>query len=158
SGKDRRNPARELHTDFELLSTGEFLALLRPNGTVAHGWNVFPPQVSDYSYGLRQNADRRVLVSDRAACRVLVPQSGVLGGSWTARDFNDSSWRAGETGVGYDRSSDYRSLIRTDVRSETESVQTTVYVRIPFEVEGAESLSNAVLRMKYDDGFVAWIN
>lgn len=161
SGKDRRDPARELHASFELSSAGEFLALVRPDGvTVEHGWDPFPPQVTDFSYGLRQNADRRLLVADRASCRVLIPTSAEsgLGVGWTARTFDDSAWIAGETGVGYDRNTEYRPLIRTDVRGAMDGVNTTAWVRVPFEVDDPAGLSRLSLRMKYDDGFAAWVN
>jgi hypothetical protein len=32
SGKDRRNPAGELHTNFKLSGSGEYLALVHPDG------------------------------------------------------------------------------------------------------------------------------
>ena len=35
SGKDRRDPAKRLHTDFSLNADGEFLALIKPDGVTA---------------------------------------------------------------------------------------------------------------------------
>ena len=57
SGKDRRDPASELHTNFRLSSSGEYLALIEPDGvTVAHAYVPrFPDQDvngHDVSYGL----------------------------------------------------------------------------------------------------------
>ena len=44
----------ELHTNFNLSSSGEFLALVRPDGqTIVSSYApVFPPQLADISYGL----------------------------------------------------------------------------------------------------------
>ena len=54
SGKDRRNPAAKLHTNFSLAARGEYLALVRPDGaTVAADFGPqFPEQAADASYGL----------------------------------------------------------------------------------------------------------
>ncbi|MBL9136756.1 MAG: CotH kinase family protein [Verrucomicrobiales bacterium] len=54
SGKDRRDPASPLHTNFNLSGAGEFLALVEPDGVTVH--DVFlggiPPQFADVSYGI----------------------------------------------------------------------------------------------------------
>ena len=53
SGKDRRIPGRPLHTDFSLKDTGEYLALLKPDGTVQSAYApVYPLQVAGISYGI----------------------------------------------------------------------------------------------------------
>lgn len=62
SGKDRTDPAGALHTDFKLDGSGEYLALVYPDGqTVAHAYHQrdartgrpgYPPQRADCSYGL----------------------------------------------------------------------------------------------------------
>ncbi len=54
SGKDRSDPAGELHANFKLGGDGEFLALVRPDGsTVEYSFSPeFPRQVSNVSYGI----------------------------------------------------------------------------------------------------------
>ncbi len=53
SGKDRRDPARSLHTNFALATGGESVALVDPDGrTVASVYRDYPPQVVDIAYGL----------------------------------------------------------------------------------------------------------
>lgn len=53
SNKDRRTPGAELHTNFALSAGGEYLALVRPGGTVAFEYAPsFPRQSDDVSYGL----------------------------------------------------------------------------------------------------------
>lgn len=55
SGRDQRDPAHELHTNFQLSSAGEFLGLYHPDGTVEDRFSPFyPPQFSDVSYGRMQ--------------------------------------------------------------------------------------------------------
>ena len=53
SEKDRAVPGRELHTNFRLAGEGEFLALVRPDGTAACAWEpAYPAQVTNVSFGL----------------------------------------------------------------------------------------------------------
>lgn len=53
SDKDRSEPTGELHTNFQLGKDGEYLALIRPDGTVCHELTPrFPSQTEDVSYGL----------------------------------------------------------------------------------------------------------
>lgn len=54
SEKKRDNPASELHTNFKLSGSGEFLALVEPDGTTVSYFygNQFPAQRADVSYGI----------------------------------------------------------------------------------------------------------
>ena len=54
SGKDRRDVAKTLHTNFRLDGGGEFLALVQADGTtLADAYQPgFPPQVSDVAFGI----------------------------------------------------------------------------------------------------------
>ncbi len=58
SGKDRRDPAGELHTDFKLNADGEYLALIDAAGAfyIAHEYDPeFPAQTANVSYGISNN-------------------------------------------------------------------------------------------------------
>jgi len=59
SGKDRRDPLGELHTNFRLSSHGEYLGLIQSDGnTVASEFvPAYPPQEPDvpFTYGLSPN-------------------------------------------------------------------------------------------------------
>ncbi|MBI5693296.1 MAG: CotH kinase family protein [Verrucomicrobia bacterium] len=54
SNQNRRDPAKPLHTNFVLEGSGEYLALVKPDGsTVASEFApAFPEQFADISYGL----------------------------------------------------------------------------------------------------------
>ena len=53
SGKDRTDPAAELHTNFKLTGKGEYLALIEPDGaTVSQTFDPFPQQYTGISYGV----------------------------------------------------------------------------------------------------------
>src|SRR5262245_43047392 len=61
SGKDRRGPTAPLHTNFKLASAGEYLALVRPDGTVATEFKPrFPQQLPDVSYGVLPDVTQAV--------------------------------------------------------------------------------------------------
>ena len=74
SGKDRRDPAANLHTSFKLSSSGEYLALIRPDAsTVEHEYSpLFPRQREDISYGLPMGTASLIDSGDRV--RYLVPE------------------------------------------------------------------------------------
>jgi len=93
-------------------------------------------------------------------CSYFIPSDDSLGTSWTEIEFSDS-WDTGYTGVGYERSPDdainYTDLIETDINALMAD-RTSVYLRIPFTVTDPAAVDAMILRMKYDDGFVAYIN
>ncbi|HNY78378.1 MAG: lamin tail domain-containing protein [Sedimentisphaerales bacterium] len=157
SGKNERDPAAEFHTSFALAAGGESLALVAPDGTVAHAYVDYPPQFADVSYGMNSAdaglATAEVLVAQGAEATALVPTDGSLGSDWTLAGFNDAHWLHGTTGVGFD----YPGNVGLDVGA-MRGVNPTVYVRIPFRVEDEASVNRLTLHMKYEDGFVAYLN
>jgi hypothetical protein len=111
--------------------------------------------------------NQQLLVTAGASARARVPTSDI-GTSWRNIGFDDSSWQSGMTGVGFEKnpadSVNYTSLIETNVRAQIDPNLTGpneykgVYVRIPFSVANTASIGTLRLRMKYDDGFVAYLN
>ncbi len=99
-----------------------------------------------------------VLLASEAPVRVRVPTDGALGLDWTLPGYNDVAWRSGSTGVGYERSSGYEDLIGLDVESEMYDASASVYLRLAFNVDDRDAFEALLLRMKYDDGFVAYLN
>ena len=89
--------------------------------------------------------------------RYLLPS----GQPWTAVEFNDSSWISGNNAVGYDRdaSGSYHSYLSDgiNVESSVYNVNTSCYVRIPFNYSG-DALSSLRLDMRYEDGVVVFLN
>jgi len=93
-----------LHANFALSSSGEYLALVEPDGqTIAQEFAPeFPRQEQDISFGLNIDTSTTVLVADDAVARVHVPLNGSLGDSWQAVGFDNSQWLAGTTPIGFD--------------------------------------------------------
>ncbi len=161
SNKNRVNPAGPLHTNFRLGAEGEYLGLTRPDGTtVEHQYApTFPPQTADVSYGISTDASVSSMVAVGAACRATVPTSSALGTSWTGRLYAvPGTWLTGATGVGYETGTGYESLISLNVQSAMYNRGTSCYIRVPFALGSVPTFDRLTLRMKYDDGFVAYVN
>ena len=94
--------------------------------------------------------------------RYFVPSDNSLGTTWTelADPANIAAWGTGQAGFGYEDSpGDYQDLIRTNVRpGDACATCTSIYLRVPFEIDDLDEVRDLTLRMKYDDGYVAYIN
>ena len=162
SGKDRRNPGSELHTNFQLNPEGEYLGLLRPNLEPEFEFApTYPPQSVDVGYGI-ESVGGLVLnaVIEGQSGKVLVPAiADDLPGSWNAPGYNDSSWPDATTGIGYDTTVSYDPFIVTDLEAEMFNGTPSAYLRLPFELDvGGLQASSMTLHMRYDDGFAAYLN
>ena len=107
-----------------------------------------------------QQSDPTILVSEDAAKTVIVP-TGTVNESWKSNiNFNDSSWISGTGGIGYEAGSgSYASYFDIDTKSLMYNTSGTCLIRIPFTVEGnPTSFEKLSLRVRYDDGFIAWLN
>ena len=161
SEKNRRVPGAPLHTNFRLSSGGEYLGLIRPDDTVASEFSPYEPQVPDVSYGFGERTTNQVWVGTNASLRALVPNAGT-GASWTATNYNDSAWILGTNGVGFGTTNaaggSVLPFVKTDIGGVMSNVNASAYVRIPFTVTDTSTVSLASLRLRYDDGYVAYIN
>lgn len=110
SGKDRNPVAGELHTNFQLSASGEYLALIEADGmTIATAFDpAYPEQQSDISYGFGEVSlatEEFVKEGDAGALQVVVDDSA--GTLWNGGNepYDDSGWLAVKTGVGFDQGS-----------------------------------------------------
>ncbi|MBN1669864.1 MAG: lamin tail domain-containing protein [Kiritimatiellae bacterium] len=160
SEKNRAVAGSQLHTNFKLTSEGEHLSLVDLEGVyVSKFAPAFPPQAPDISYGIGTEAAVTTLLPAGAACSWHVPADGSVDAAWMQPDgFSETGWTAGTTGVGYERETGYESLIGADVGSAMYNLSGTVYVRIHFTVADPSAFDTLALKMKYDDGFVAYLN
>lgn len=103
SDKNRAVSGGELHTNFKLSADGDFLALVEADGTtVASSFSpAYPRQRDNVSYGLTRDSFVTPLISAGATARLLVPENGTLGLTWTAREFNDSTWITTNSPIGF---------------------------------------------------------
>jgi len=72
--------------------------------------------------------------------------------AWTELGFDDSAWLPGATGIGYGDNDD--ATILADMRDSYPSV----YLRRTFTLNGPADVEDLLLGVRYDDGFVAYVN
>ena len=107
------------------------------------------------------------LLSDDAPARAFVPLDGMLKDSWIQPDFDDASWTHGFSAVGYDARTDYDRFLGLDLDNPPDgqlpipmhNVNQTVYTRFLFDVtDDVSTFDTLTLKMRFEDGFVAYIN
>jgi hypothetical protein len=159
SNKDRRVSGAPLHTNFKLGGSGEYLALVLPDGVTKASEFApgFPQQYADISYGYVMTGAVSTLVVPNASARAWVPSSDI-GTSWRLAGYNDSAWAAGTLGVGYDASGNYAPAIGLDLKAAMLNINASAYVRVPFIVTNPAAFNLLTLSLRYDDGFVAYLN
>ena len=102
--------------------------------------------------------DSTPLIITGAESKTKIPIDASDGLNWLTKEFDDSSWISGTTGVGFDSSPKYKPLIGTDTREIMRRINATAYVRIPFNIKDSSNYKKLELLMKHDDGFIAYIN
>lgn len=157
SGRTLTSP--NLHANFKLSGDGEYLALVDPNGNIASEFDpTFPPQFGDVSYGVLAGT----LVSNinlQTPWRAMVPTVDT-GNEWKTTGFDPGGWAGGSVGIGYDTGSSYNPHFDMDFEDDMRGAGKTpsAYLRIPFTIDDPAKIAALTLRLKYDDGFVAFIN
>ncbi|MCF7975121.1 MAG: CotH kinase family protein [Phycisphaerae bacterium] len=137
------------------------LAMTAPKGTIYYTTNGDDPLTPVEI----ETVFSHTLMSTDSVKKVLVPSvangGSTLGTTWLALDgVDDSHWMSGTSGVGYDNATDYLGFIGIDVTQDMRGKNNSVYIRIPFDLDNAmlNSLNSMTLRMRYDDGFAAYLN
>ena len=111
---------------------------------------------------LEQSEIKVIIPEFVEGAQFIVPTDNSLGTTWTeiAPPANIDQWQTGQSGIGFENSpGDYVDLIKSRIKPlDACDTCTSIYTRIPFSVEDAAAIEHLTLRMKYDDGFVAYIN
>jgi len=110
-----------------------------------------------------KGAEGKVFFGGETPGRAWVPTSDKHDDEWFKLGFDDSAWIAGQNGAGYEREEGYESLISDgfDFDEPMYGKATSLYLRFPFELDSLGAIRdarNVLLRMKCDDGFVAYLN
>ena len=170
SSKDRRTPGAPLHTNFKLGADGEYLALVQPDGTTiaTEFAPLFPIQARDRSYGFA--SETRVAALSKGApvrWRVWTTQKDFNNQSpgWNSNlNYSLTSWNNSTSGLGWDDEINQVNLTPyfgsngTSPRSLMYSNNTALFTRFTFPLTNVASASSLRLRMRYNDGFKAWLN
>jgi hypothetical protein len=75
----------------------------------------------------------------------------------TFDDSDDSVWLRGDTPIGYETGSGLQDCLATSL-TDMKGSYLSVYARRTFTVEDPELVKKLTLEMKYDDGYIAYIN
>ena len=101
------------------------------------------------------------LVTDGHLKRAMMPVDGSMETRWMLSAFDDSSWPEGRRGAGYENGSGYDSMIAPELnfQAQVDPVDVeSIYMRIKFDVDDPPTLDRLRLEMRYDDGFIAYLN
>lgn len=164
SGKNRREVGRPLHTDFKLSREGEGLFLLSPDGLVADGLFAARQavQIEDVSFGRAALNLREELMAPSTLVSYWVPSSGQWDASWTLPSSLEPGWRLGLNAIGYDDrppdSYTLHGLLQENIWLDLNGRRTSLYVRMPFQVDDPAEVQELALELNYPDGFAAFIN
>jgi len=150
-----------LHHPGGKVERGYALSMETDQGTIYYTLDGTDPQTKLEGV----ETARHSLVQSQTPRWVLVPstQNGgsTLDDLWkVSLEMPLAGWQGGEGGVGYDTAQTYQSLIGMDLSQNMPGQNRSAYIRIPFEAEAGllDDANFLMLRMRYDDGFAAWIN
>jgi hypothetical protein len=119
----------------KLYATGNVLAAGNYNNSATS---------SDLTLIIKMTAGNTILIDEGSEVRYLVPTADVNG--WTEKNFNDSGWTAGISGVGY-ADNDDNTVITGPVPS--------VYTRYHFD---APTTNEVTFLVDFDDFYIIWLN
>lgn len=164
SSKDRSGP--ELHTNFALGASGEDLLLTAADGSsLVDSYLAFGAQKPDVSYGrgiTRSSTSSQTLVSSSTPKRFHVPtaQNADVDDFWREPAFDHSAWLSHSGPLGFDRGDNQLdATIGTELTTtEMPTSRPTAYIRVPFSVANVAEFTSLTMSMRYDDGFIAFLN
>jgi hypothetical protein len=138
-----------------VVGSGFLLGMTEPeSGAIYYTINGEDPRVP------AGNGMETILLAEGGGGRVSIPSSDP-GVGWNDVGYDDGSWLGGVGGVGYEIiPADYDPLIGFPVMEMFGSSE-SVFLRKPFEIADEEALAaigSLILKMRYDDGFVAYLN
>ncbi|MCX5643405.1 MAG: lamin tail domain-containing protein, partial [Phycisphaerae bacterium] len=136
-----------------------------PNGLASLAITPVPTPGQANPQAKKTTTGTMALVQEQATKRVLVPTAAISDDWKGGKTFNDSAWLLGTGapgGVGYEADKGYETLITLDTKVQMYGTgkNNSCYIRIPFTVEAGTlgNISQLLLKMRYDDGFVAYLN
>jgi hypothetical protein len=83
-----------------------------------------------------------------------------LGLEWTQLEFDDSGWIEGTNAFGFDQKTTptFADLIASDISAPMRRINASCYSRFSFEVADPSAFGALGLRVRYEDGFIAYLN
>lgn len=105
-----------------------------------------------------KNEDDIVLVDPFDSLKYIIPENSADLIGWNDSDFEDTQWRQGFSGIGYESSSGYEPFINTSVLDQMRNKTASALIRFNIHKPNNATIENVAFEMMYDDGFVAYLN
>jgi hypothetical protein len=100
-----------------------------------------------------------ILLEEEANKRIHVPTAEVEQAWRSDPAFDDAHWTAGSGGVGYELGAGFEDYFTVDLFDRMFFMNASCLIRIPFELtQNAAHWAALTLRVRFDDGFVAYLN
>jgi hypothetical protein len=145
-------------------------ATVNANGTITYSENPQFAGTDTFTYRVRDTnpiptpggtPQQTTVVTTVQAHRRLVPTAAAVADTWKgSAAFDDLTWAAGTGGIAYDDAVTYDPYTGAggDVTLTMDAINTSIYARYAFTLPSPADVSGFRLRMRYDDGFIAYIN
>lgn len=150
-----------LHTNFRLNRRGEYLALVAPDGKVISeyggGGEDYPEQLVNVSYGRAQTVS---LVHAGSGTNYWIPDSDRVARNWTEPNFDAAAhgFMTSAAALGLESRPGSRDSFEHVYSNALPDDTYGVYSRMEFALADASAVTGLHLHLKYDNGFVAYIN
>ena len=161
SGNNFVDEAGYLHTDFRLGAGGEYVGLISPEGQVVSHFGSagtdFPAQRSNVSYGVSESV---TLINQHSDLFYKVPIDDSDDAQWMHPGFDETAhgFTVGKSALGVENRPFFRENLVNEIVTQLPEGSKAVYARIHFEVDDAAAVDQLLLDLKYDNGFVAYLN
>jgi hypothetical protein len=132
------------------------LTLLAPDGSAVLSSLAIPGALPHASWGLPSATRRRELVGPGTPLALSLPKDEQPG--WTEPLFDDGEWRRVRGPIGFDRKGRLARSLGEDIELERFRSGTSARIRATFEIDDSERWDILALRVRYDDGFLAWLD
>jgi hypothetical protein len=141
-----------------VIASGDQVSMSASEGTIYCTLDGSDPRLLSSS-----TSNNFIIVPEDMQKYVLVPEAAISQTWRSDAAFDVTNWLlcVGKPGgVGYERDVGYDNYITLDIDDEMYSKNATCYIRIPFNLNAdvVDSLASCTLRIRYDDGFIAYLN
>ncbi len=92
--------------------------------------------------------------------KLLVPTNSSVDATWRDLAFNDAAWASKPLAIGYGNTTDFKAALvgGSDIKTQLYNKGTSTYTRVPFQIRSKNYVGGLKLQMKFDDGFVMYLN
>jgi surface-anchored protein len=92
--------------------------------------------------------------------KLLVPTNSSVDATWRDLAFNDAAWASRPLAIGYGNTTAFKADLvgGSNIRTQLLNKGTSTYTRVPFQIRSKDYVGGLKLQMKFDDGFVMYLN